>query len=319
MAGRRTRLHGPAAEPEDPRGGAVRRPRSSPGRRDQGGRRQAGPRRRLPGCRHRRVPLRRGGSPVLLHGGQCPAPGGASHHRGHDRCRPGEAADPHRQRWAPRGSAARDTGPRDRGAAQRRGSRPRLRPGTRAHRRAPAPGRAGHPGRHRRRRGRRHRRRVRLDDRQDHCPRCRSRRGAGEAAAGAGSHAGGHQERSDEQGLRRGTPRLRCVRRQRHRCRLGRPDGRRPRTRPGAWRRRGAARCRHRRGKRQVADRPARVHSVGGARPSDGGRDRRGDGRVALPRPQLLARCRQIGSQRVPPHRGRCGVRCGHRVAGTKR
>ena len=54
--------------------------------------------RRLPQRRHGRVPLRAGRAPLLVHGGQRPAPGGAHRHRGGDRARPREAPAARRRR-----------------------------------------------------------------------------------------------------------------------------------------------------------------------------------------------------------------------------
>ena len=79
--------------------------------------------------------------------------------------------------------AARE-GARRRGAAQRRGPRPRLRSVARPHRTARAAVGTRHPGRHRRGRGRHDPGRLRLDDRQDHRLRPHPRRGAGPAPPG---------------------------------------------------------------------------------------------------------------------------------------
>ena len=83
--------------------------------------------RRLPQRGHGRVPLRARGAPVLVHGGQRAPAGRASGDRGRHRPRPGQAAAARRRGRPPRGRAARARRPRDRGAAERRGSRARVR------------------------------------------------------------------------------------------------------------------------------------------------------------------------------------------------
>ena len=104
----------------------------------------------------------------------------------------------------PRGREAGRDRARDRGPAQRRGPRPRLRAVARPHR-APRPAvRPGHPGRHRRRRGRHHPARLRLDDRQDHRLRPHPRRGAGPAAPRDDLDHRGDRGRRLQQELRAG-------------------------------------------------------------------------------------------------------------------
>ena len=90
-------------------------------RRDPGG--GAAPRaaRRLPQRRHGRVPLRAGDAPLLVHGGQCPAPGRAPRHRAGHRSGPRQAPAARRRRRPTGGRAARRARPRRRGPAERRG------------------------------------------------------------------------------------------------------------------------------------------------------------------------------------------------------
>ncbi len=124
---RRARLLDPASSPEGRRGGARARHRRGRGRGDA--RRGAQGRRgdRVRRRRHRRVPLRRRARAVLLPGDEHPPPGRAPGHRGRHRHRPRRA----RSCASPRGAPStcdvpRAAWSRHRGAALRRGPRPRL-------------------------------------------------------------------------------------------------------------------------------------------------------------------------------------------------
>ena len=126
---RRAGLLGAAAPPEADRGGAVAVPYARPAQEDGQGR---GPRRRGRRIRergHDRVPRGCQGQ-LLLHRDEHADPGGASRHRGGDRHRPDQAADPHRKRREagvrPERHHVREA--RDRVPDQRGGSGPQLRP-----------------------------------------------------------------------------------------------------------------------------------------------------------------------------------------------
>ena len=125
------------------------------------------------------------------------------------------------------GAPARRGRARRRGPAQRRGPRPRLRPGARAHRPPRAAGRPRHPGRHRCGRGRLDPRRLRLDDREDHRPRSRPRRGPGPAAPRDARDDGRHRGRRHQQVVHPRPARPARGRRRLGRHRLDRPGARR--------------------------------------------------------------------------------------------
>ena len=165
---RRPRLHRAAPQPEDHRGVALAAAHARSGRDGRPQRRAPRPPRRLPGRRDRGVPLPAAAPRVRLPRGEHPPPGRAPDHRGRDRLRPGEGADPHRGRREAAAHAPDRGGPRDRGPPQRRGPRPRLRPRPRPHHPPRPAGGPRHPRRHRFRRGRHHPGRLRLDGRQGH-------------------------------------------------------------------------------------------------------------------------------------------------------
>ena len=209
---------------------------------------------RLPGRRHRRVPLRAGQRQVLLHGGQHAPPGRAPRHRGGHRRRPRAAPALRRRRRQARGRPAAAARPRHRGAPQRRGPGPRLRPLARPHQPAAPARRARDPRRLRRRRGRHRPARLRLDDGQDHRLRRHPRAGDRAPPPRRRRHDG-HDRGGDHQPgvpARAARPAGAAQRRGRHR--LARPPAgrrrrpadppRRRRARPGRDR---AQRRRHRR------------------------------------------------------------------------
>ena len=191
-------------------------------------------RRRLRRRGHRGVPLPAGRAAVHLPRGQHPAAGRAPGHRGDDRPRPGQAADPRR----PGRPLLEGAEPPVHGHAVEA----RLNAEDAEQDFAPAPGRRradaaadrpGHPRRHRHVGRRRHPARLRLDDRQGHRVGPRPARGAGPAALRAARDHRRAARRHDDQVLPARPARPARGGRRHRRHRVAGP-GRHPAARPAA-------------------------------------------------------------------------------------